>query len=186
MKCYKLTDQNGQTYNNTQWGENVSHSAYGESGQELCSDGWIHFYTHPLLAILLNPIHANFNSPRLWEAESSGDELHEPLKSGSRTLTTLKEIPLPKISLNQKVAFGILCAKEVCTDKGWNAWADKWLSGEDRTKESAYSAAYAAAAATANYVAYYDTRVAYNAARAADANKNSNFVEIVEKAMTYN
>jgi hypothetical protein len=206
MKCYKLTDENGQTQNKTQWGENVSNSASGESGQPLCSNGWIHFYTNPFLAVLMNPVHANFKSPRLWEAESSGEELHELLKSGSKTLTTIKEIPLPEISLIQKVAFSILCGKEVYKDKDWTAWADKWLSGEDRTTESAevanaaaYAAAHAAAHASyyAAYYAYYAATHCANAAAthcanaadaayyAADANKNINFVKIVEKSMKY-
>ena len=160
MKCYKLTDKNGQTRNDTQWGPNVSHSAEGK-GENLCSDGWIHFYTNPLIAILMNPIHANFAQARLWECESSGKELHESLKSGCKTLTTIREIPLPKISMTQRIAFGILCTKEVCKDERWNNWADKWLSGEDRTKKSAAAAAVAAAAAAAS--------AAYDAAAASDA-----------------
>ena len=139
MKAYKLTDENGKTQNDTQWGENISHAASGD-GKELCSDGWIHFYTHPLIAVLMNPVHAGFSSPRMWECETDGEHLHESLKSGCKTLTTLKEIPVPEVSLTQRIAFGILCAKEVCKDKVWNEWADKWLSGEDRTEESARDA----------------------------------------------
>jgi hypothetical protein len=162
----------------------------------------------------MNPIHAQFESPRLWEAESSGEELHEQLKSGSKTLTTVRELPLPEVSKTQRIAFGILCAKEVCKHKAWNAWADKWLSGEDRTKESARAAAsraaYAAsraasraadAAHSADYAAEYAAfaaayAAANSASRAADvadaansAAANSaakiNFVEIAEKAMNY-
>lgn len=48
MKAYKLTDQNGLTKNDMQWGENVSYTATGES-KKLCSDGWIHFYIDPLV-----------------------------------------------------------------------------------------------------------------------------------------
>ena len=191
MKCYKLTDENGQTQNNTQWGENVSHSASGESGQPLCSKGWIHFYTNPFLAVLMNPSHAFFTSPRLWEAESSGEELHEPLKSGSKTLTTLKEIPLPEISFSQRIAFGILCGKEVCKNKEWNAWADKWLSGEDRTTESAEVASHVAKAnVAANAAAYYAATYSANAASYAASyaiinDKNIDIIKIVKKAMTY-
>jgi hypothetical protein len=50
MKLYKLTDENGQTKNHTQWGENISHSASGDSNQDLCSNGWIHAYESSLLA----------------------------------------------------------------------------------------------------------------------------------------
>ena len=85
---YKLTDKFGQTKDNTQWGENVSHTATGDV-TTLCSNGFIHYYTHPLLAVLLNPIHANFASPKLWEAEASGKIINEALKSGCKTLTKL-------------------------------------------------------------------------------------------------
>ena len=209
MKCYKLTDKNNQTRNGTQWGHNVSHSAEGK-GENLCSDGWIHFYTNPLIALLLNPIHANFSSPKLWEAESSGEELHESLKSGCKTLTTIKEIPLPEISDVQKIAFGILCGKEVYKDEKWNLWADKWLSGEDRTTKtaaashataaahaavyaahtavaaSAYAAAgNAAAAAAGNDAPYAASAYAAPYAAAAAADDKIDFIEIAEKAMTY-
>ena len=69
MKLYKLTDGDGQTMSGTQWGPGVSHSGTGEG--ELCGPGWIHAYEHPLIAVLLNPIHANIQNPRLWEAEES-------------------------------------------------------------------------------------------------------------------
>ena len=56
-KLYKLTDQNHQTRNNTKWGAGVTHTASGQG--DLCTAGWLHAYTSPLLAVLLNPIHAN-------------------------------------------------------------------------------------------------------------------------------
>lgn len=40
-------------------------------------------------------------------------------------------------TLTQKVAYAILCVKEVFHDQTWNAWADRWLSGEDRSEPSA-------------------------------------------------
>ena len=74
LTLYKLTNENGQTYNKTQWGEGVVHTADGTGN--LCSKRWIHAYADPLLAVLLNPIHANFHNPQLWEAEGS-----DPAKS---------------------------------------------------------------------------------------------------------
>ena len=176
MKCYKLTDSKGETRNNTQWGNNVTHTATG-TDPNLCSVGWIHFYTEPRLAVIMNPAHADFKSPILWEAEYSGKVVHEPLKSGAKILTTIQRIPLPEISPTQKIAFGIYCAKEVYKDEQWNNWADKWLSGEDRTKESA-DIAYAYASA-----AYADTYAARAASAAAGVNVKINFVELLDKAM---
>jgi hypothetical protein len=174
MKVYKLTDKNNQTRNDTQWGPNTTHTAKGDA-EKLCSDGWIHFYTNPLIAVLMNPVHANFKYPRLWECETSGAELYGALKSGCKTLKMVKEIPIPEIALTQRIAFGILCAKEFCKDKSWSSWADKWLSGEDRSKESAIAAATAAAhAATAHAVIAAYAAYAVSDAAVSDASDASN------------
>ena len=168
MKAYKLTDENSRTKNNTQWGENVTHSATGR-GTKLCSDGWIHFYKSPLLAVFMNPIHGAFSNPILWECECSGKMVHEPTKSGCKTLTTIRKVELPSVTTTQQVAFGILASKKVYKNPKWNQWADNWLSGKDRT-----DATYAAYAATA-----------YAADAAADADTSINLQEIAEEAMKY-
>jgi len=161
-KLYKLTDENGRTRNRTQWGEGVTHSGTGEGG--LCGKGFIHAYEDPLVAVFMNPIHAYFPHPRLWEAEGEIALRDGPLKCGCVSLTTVREIPLPVVTTEQRVRFAILCAKAVCRDESWNKWADKWLSGEDRSKagaagageatEAARAAAAAAAAAGAGEAAW--------------------------------
>ena len=157
---YKLTDGDGKTRNDTQWGPGVSHSGTGEGG--LCGPGWIHAYENPLIAVLLNPIHADFKHPRLWEAEGEIAIRDGQLKCGCKTLTTIREIPLPEITTEMRVRFAILCAKDVCACSAWNAWADKWLSGKDRS-------AAAAAAARAAMAAYDAAACAAWAAAAAEA-----------------
>jgi len=140
MKLYKLTDQNNKTrvgeINETVWGENVTHTASG-SGTELCTDGVIHTYEDPRLAAILNPIHANFDQPKLWEAEGEIANLDGHLIVGVKSLTTIKEIPLPEITEEQKIKFAIYCALEVYKEETFVSWANKWLSGEDRTEENA-------------------------------------------------
>ena len=145
MKFYKLTDANGQTKNNTQWGEGVTHAGTGEG--PLCGPGWIHFYTDPLLAVLLNPIHGNFQSLRLWETEGEVGARDHGLKVGCKSATTIREIPVPIVRLEQRIRFGILCAKRVYGNVAWNTWADKWLSGEDRGIAAARAVARAVARA---------------------------------------
>jgi len=93
---YKLTTQEGKTRNETQWGENLTHEATGDIKQDLCSDAWIHAYTHPLLAVLMNPAHADIENPILWEGKGEGEAKFESLKCGFRKFTTLKKIPLPE------------------------------------------------------------------------------------------
>lgn len=146
MRLYKLTDQNRRTYGNTEWGEGVTHTAKGTG--PLCSSGWIHAYEHPLLAALLNPIHANFSNPILWEAEGEIGIRYGQLKCGCASLTTIREIPLPSITTENRVRFAILCALRVYTDPEYRRWAEGWLDGRDRTRTAAEAALPAAWAAT--------------------------------------
>ena len=162
---YKLTDSCGKTRNDTQWGPGVSHSGTGVG--ELCGPGWIHAYEHPLVAVLMNPIHANIQNPRLWEAEGEIAMRDGQLKCGCKTLTTVREIPLPSITTETRVRFAILCAKEECADLPWNAWADRWLSGEDRSEAAAGAAAEAARAEAAYRSARASALAAETAASAA-------------------
>lgn len=85
MKLYKLIDEKGYTrknkHNEWLWGENITHSAAGGSGK-LCSNGVIHAYEHPLIAVFMNPIHANFSNPILWECEGEVTAKEGQLKCG--------------------------------------------------------------------------------------------------------
>ena len=172
ITLYKLTDSYGKTWGNTQWGPGVSHSGTGKG--ELCGPGWIHAYEHPLIAVLMNPIHADFKNPRLWEAEGEIAIRDGQLKCGCRTLTTIREIPLPSITTEMRVRFAIMCAKEVCADFSWadfswNAWADRWLSGEDRSEAAAEAVWAAQAAAAWAAASAAEASAAWAAAWAAEA-----------------
>jgi hypothetical protein len=177
---YKLTDQDGYTrrgaYNECLWGPGVTHSGTGQG--ELCGSGYIHAYTNPLLAVLLNPSHANIASPILWECEGEIVKDDKGLKCGCISLTAIKEVPIPVITNEQRIKFSILCAMEVCKNPYWTNWAKNWLSGKDRT---AYAAAYAAARAAAR-AAYAAARAA---ARAADAARAAAYAADAARAAAY-
>lgn len=124
---YKLTDINGQTRNNTQWGEGITNCAkYGKG--ELCSEYYVHAYTHPLLAVFFNPIHAQIENPRLWEAKGRIVKRNHGREMGCKSLTTICEIPCPTITPEQHMRFGMLGALKVCTNSVFIAWAKKWLN----------------------------------------------------------
>ena len=146
---YKLTDQNMQTYNGCKWvlGEEKTTSGEGE----LCGPGWLHCYSDPLLAVLLNPIHADYENPRLFRAHVGGTSNPDHgLKSGYTKMTLIEEIPVPAISTEQRVRFAILCAMKVYRNPGFVQWGENWLSGKDRSAEAAAAwAAWAAEAAAA-------------------------------------
>ena len=139
---YKLTDAAGQTHDNTQWGPGVRHEATGPLDGPLCSSSWIHVYTDPLLAVLLNPIHAQFERPQCWEVQIDGETKPDHgLKVGARGVTTTREIPLPDVTLDQRVRFGIICALAVYTSKAFAQWAHAWLDGSERSEAAAGAAA---------------------------------------------
>ena len=162
MKLYKLTNEKDQTYGGCQWGEGVQHKTSGEG--PLCGSGWTHWYTHPLLAVLLNPIHRDLDLTKahLWEGEGTVGAEDHGLKVGCADGKTIRRVDLPTITGQQRVRFGILCAREVYHEKNWIAWSEMWLSGGDRS-----AAARAAAAAEAARAAAWEAPAATEAARAA-------------------
>ena len=164
---YKLTKQDLTTYNGFQWTIGEWKETSGEG--ELCTSGWLHCYTNPLLAILLNPIHARISNPKLFEIEVDGKCLTDyGLKEGWTKMKLVKEIAIPEITNIQKVAFAILCALEVYHDEKFVEWANNWLNGKDRSRDSANAAAYAANADFSADAAYYASLAAANAAFSAD------------------
>ena len=136
---YKLTEQDCTTHGGCKWGDGATHETDGSG--DMCGPGWLHAYTHPLLAVLFNPIHANFSNPLLWECEGEIGKNDRGLKVGCTRLTTLRRIPLPEISTEQRVKFAILCALKVCAGDKFVQWANAWLDGSDRSEKSAARAA---------------------------------------------
>lgn len=133
---YKLTTPEMQTHMGCEWTIGEWKEAPGKG--LLCSSGWIHCYDSTLLAVLMNPIHANFRSPRLFECESDGLELDDSgLKRGVQRLRLIRELQIPKPSRNQRLRFGILCALKINASNAFERWAQDWLSGKDRTIEAA-------------------------------------------------
>ena len=150
MKLYKLTDAAGWTRrgmcNGLLWAEGVTHTV-SVTGTTLCSDQVIHAYEHPLVAIFMNPIHADFTTDmRLGECEGEVVVREGQLKCGVKSLTVLRELTAPAMTIDQRVEVAVRITKQVCNDADWNAWADKWLSGEDRSEAAAMAAARDAAA----------------------------------------
>lgn len=94
MKLIKLTDHNNKTRGGTQWGENVTHKRTPCDDPQLCSSDVLHAYRDINLALLMNPVHANYNTPHIWECE--GDIVVEDcVKAGCFTLKSTKQLPIP-------------------------------------------------------------------------------------------
>ena len=170
LTAYKLLTQDLKSYNNTQWHLGETKRMPDTGNYTMCSKNVLHCYAHPLLAAFYNPIHANIQNPRLFKIEIDRIVATDGKKQASLEQTLLQELPLPTLSTEQRVHIAILCAKTVYTDTSWNAWADSWLSGKDRTTKAAYNAADAT---NASNIAYAANNAAYAAAYAADADNNA-------------
>ena len=156
LNRYKLLTQDFTTHGGTRWkgdnGEFITVRAVG-TGNRLCTDDVIHFYDHPVLAVLFNSLHANIKSPVLVVIEIDSEVAHDGLKGGCKQAKIVEILKLPDITTSQKAEFAIRCAKVVYKNAEWNKWADAWLSGKNRTRiraHKAYIAANAGAAAAAN------------------------------------
>jgi hypothetical protein len=141
MVLYKLTDAHMRTCAKREliWKVGESQSALGK-GTTIGTDAMIRVYEHPLIAVLMNPIHEDFDpaTMRLFVAEGEIIIRQSQLQCGVRTLKLIEEIPVPILTLEQLVKFALLSHKEVCDDPDWNTWADDWLSGRDRSFTSVF------------------------------------------------
>ena len=159
MLVYKLTRPRSEHYRtcgDTRWGPGVTHESSGSG--ELCSSGWIHVYSDPLLGRFMDPIHGNFGEDGVvWRCKAEGKTKDDHgLKMGVQKCTTLEILNVPVPTSLQRVRFAIGCAWSTA-GHNWRCWATNWLNGSNRTREAAglawAEAAWAARAAAAAAVA---------------------------------
>lgn len=186
VKRYKLTSDEWTTYKNTKWGPNITHEVSGTG--DLCSNGWIHVYSDPRLAIFLDPVHGSFGKDSiLWEVNVSGkSKMDMGLKEGWESVTTLKIIEKPILTTEHRIRAAIYASALVYSDESFLYWAKNWLNGNDRSERTAeaetaaaraelWAGKYETAAEIAIYAAktavYATVKAAYKAAAetAADA-----------------
>jgi hypothetical protein len=151
------------------------HEAKGSGG--LCTNGVIHDYDDPWIAVVVNPAHADIPDPVMYETERGGPVMTDGLKCGCRRLRLTKSLIPPDVPLVQKVAFGIYVALTICDDPDFYQWAANWLSGKDRT--------YASAAAASDAVYAYAARAAASAAYAAYAADDDHAARAADHAAAY-
>ena len=105
-----------------------------------CTNTVLHHYAHPLLAVLFNPIHADIDNPRLFEIEIDKEIDTDGLKGWCRRQRIIREIEVPVITTEERVAFAIYYAERFASPD-WMKWATNWMNGTDRTAEAARAAA---------------------------------------------
>ena len=99
------------------------------------------YYTNPLLAVMFKKYHLGHlikdDYHGLYEVFPGGTIVEDADILSATKMVVVKKLEIPRVSLVQKIAFGILCVKEVSNNKHFDDWANDWLSGKDRSKETA-------------------------------------------------
>ena len=116
MILFKLTNRsNFSGFNNNlvHWGENVTHEVYERRDGPLllCTDDVIHAYMHPIQALVFDMYHRGFigYNGKLWVAKGN-IVIQDYEKCGVFELTTIKQIPIPKLTKNDiKLILGDYC-----------------------------------------------------------------------------
>jgi len=137
MIIYKLTRQDRTTRGRFKYPPKGSRLPELGGKGELCSKHWYHGYAHPLLAVLHAPIHVPTDYTKMIEIEVPEVYAPDQMKLGFTTGIVGRVIPLPKITLEQKIRYAIGGACSVCQKKSFRKWADDWISGKDRSEEAA-------------------------------------------------
>jgi len=192
MLLYKLTNSEGYTRGATYWEVGVTHTLMPCQNPKLCSGDVFHAYTSPLLAALLNHVHADYCNPQCFTCEGTV-AVSDGTKVGCFSLEVLGTFSLPQVTRVQAVAFHILCGLQVCKIPRFVHWAERWLCAADRSFGSArtvagalyailngiHNAAYCAVQNVANYTRYTASAAGYAAA----AKNSIDFQGLAEKAM---
>jgi hypothetical protein len=168
MRLIKLTDADGYTRRGDS-GETLWLPCGTRpprlDGAKLCAAGVYHAYSSPEQAAMMDCIHAELLSRggRAWWAEGEVVKA-DGSKVGCHELVLVEPAELPVLTTAQRVRVAIYCAQELGSHgDAWDRWAERWLSGEDRSASSAKEA-WAERAARAD---------AADAAGAADAARSA-------------
>lgn len=133
MQLYFLADQEGHLADNRVLHCGKFKQAIGSKDDPLARyAGPVH--TSPLVAALTHPDSVDGDHNKMFEVNRWKVNVDS---SNPEAYTVVKEVPVPTVTLGQKVAFAVATIREIYHDSDFVKWADDWLSGKDRSAASA-------------------------------------------------
>jgi len=133
MQLYFLADQEGHLADHRVLQCGKFKQAIGSKDDPLARyAGPIH--TSPLVAALTHPDSVDGDHNKMFEVNRWKVNVDS---TNPEAYTVVKEVPVPTVTLGQKVAFTVATIREIYHDSDFVQWADDWLSGKDRSVESA-------------------------------------------------
>lgn len=120
-KRYKFLTSRKESYAGTRWEIGKWKKVDGKV-KRLCSSSWLHCYCDPILAVLHDRIHGAYmeysTGCKLYEVEVKGKSLTEgQIKEGWTEMRVKRQISIPKITLEIRLRYAIMCAIKVCPSK---------------------------------------------------------------------
>lgn len=134
MKKYILTDKQGFTaaHDRLKPGR-FTHAAKSTAKKDPMLRTIASGSDSPLLAILESPDAVNPEA-KLFMLNTWNISIDS---ADPKAYTTVKEVPIPAVSAQHKMLIAINMVHEIYKDEAFEKWARGWLSGEDRSAESA-------------------------------------------------
>jgi hypothetical protein len=154
------------------WKVGVTNAATGE-GNELCTDGVLHGYLDPLLAVFLRPLHVDDNYLTLIEVDADEIVATDGLKVGSKLQTMVRVVEAPIITIAQRVEIARRCAEYAAEYAKYGAKSAKY--GAKSAKYAKYATEYA------EYAEYAAESAAKSAEYAESAAKSAEYAESAAK-----
>jgi len=91
-------------------------------------------HTSALVAALTHPDSLSGDSNKMFEVNRWKVNVDA---NNPEAYTVVKEVAVPTVTIGQKVAFAVATVREIYHDSDFATWADDWLSGKDRSADSA-------------------------------------------------
>lgn len=136
MRKYILTDPNGYTPSHDHLEPGTFVQADNAKSDEPIVRIITSGYDSPLLAVLETPVVSDNDNKKLFMLHTGSAAEHS---KGAKTYIEVKEVPVPNVNLQQKVAFAIAAVSALYGNEDFRRWAEHWLSDKDRSRGSAHT-----------------------------------------------
>lgn len=133
MQKFAFVDENGTTPDNIRL-EVGKYVADAGEGNELLEKMTHAAGETPLFAALVNPEDLNKHPMKLFSIEQWAVD---PKSNDGKCYIIVKEVEAPVVRLEQKLRFAIAALGNLYNNKKFKVWANRWVTGEDRSYESA-------------------------------------------------
>jgi hypothetical protein len=133
MVKYLLANSDNHTWRGSQIFTDCS-SFSSQASYSIVAENASEIGTSPLVAIMLNPWHAQLGETKMLELEfTTGTSI----KENPAIKLNVREVGVPEVTTDQKIIFALMVITEVYRHESFTAWARSWINGSDRSAESA-------------------------------------------------